>query len=102
MHLRGKSARLEIVRKSGIVDEIGWIPLFDYNWQNVYRFETPVVVDKGEIIKMTLIYDNSKFNIANPNPEGIVGWGRQTWNEMFFFEIDYRYVSKSEVEEMGN
>ena len=33
-------------------------------------------------------YDNSPENIANPNPNRIVHWGEQTWDEMLMGFMD--------------
>ena len=33
-------------------------------------------------------YDNSPENVANPNPDRIVHWGEQTWDEMLIGFMD--------------
>ena len=33
-------------------------------------------------MKCVAHYDNSAGNLANPNPDRIVHWGEQTWDEM--------------------
>ncbi|MFT7641248.1 MAG: hypothetical protein ACI9G1_002994, partial [Pirellulaceae bacterium] len=58
------------------------VPQYDFNWQHAYEFATPLDV-AGEEILVTGSYDNSQFNLVNPDPNAIVRWGDQTWEEMF-------------------
>ena len=89
MHYRGKSAKFEVIEPDGKVKLVGWTPYYDFNWQYEYRLKSPLMVEKGSTLKMTLTYDNSKWNLMNPDPNKIVKWGRQSWSEMFYFEIAY-------------
>ena len=41
------------------------------------------------------IYDNSKRNPNNPDPNKTVVWGDQSWEEMFFTRIRYRWMDES-------
>ena len=43
------------------------IPDWDFNWQDVYRYETPVLLPRGTTITMEYAYDNSAANIRNPD-----------------------------------
>ena len=36
-------------------------------------------------------WDNSTLNLNNPDPTKAVGWGDQTFNEMFFASYRYTY-----------
>jgi hypothetical protein len=44
------------------------IPDWDFNWQDVYRYETPVALPRGTSIAMEYVYDNSSANVRNPDP----------------------------------
>jgi hypothetical protein len=41
-------------------------------------------------------YDNSPGNLGNPNPNAIVHWGEQTWDEMLMGFLDMTTVDESD------
>jgi tetratricopeptide (TPR) repeat protein len=56
---------------------------WDFRWQDVYRYATPVVLPKGTTISMRYTYDNSARNPRNPHvPPARVVWGQNTSDEM--------------------
>jgi Flp pilus assembly protein TadD len=56
---------------------------WDFRWQDVYRFVTPVALPKGTTIAMRYTYDNSADNVRNPHrPPARVVWGQNTTDEM--------------------
>ena len=56
---------------------------WDLNWQAVYRYEKPVFLPKGSVIRMRFTYDNSTENIRNPNnPPRRVKAGNRSSDEM--------------------
>jgi hypothetical protein len=58
------------------------VPQYDFNWQHAYELETPLEI-AGDQIRCVGIYNNSKSNLVNPDPDAVVRWGDQTWEEMF-------------------
>jgi peroxiredoxin len=82
MHVRGKDFLYELKRPDGQTQVLLLVPQFDFNWQNTYRLEQPVIVPKGSTLHCVAHFDNSKDNPSNPNPNKIVRWGDQTWEEM--------------------
>ena len=59
------------------------IPHWDFNWQDVYHYSTPLRLPAGSTITMRISYDNSAANPRNPNSPPIrVGYGQQTSDEM--------------------
>jgi len=56
---------------------------WDFRWQDVYRYASPLVLPKGTAIAMRYVYDNSASNIRNPHhpPERVV-WGQNSSDEM--------------------
>lgn len=98
LHSRGKSFRLELVdarnmstksledfdshdRNKGQV--LLDLPVWDFNWQHLYRFEKPIVVRPDQGLLVTGAWDNARYNPRNPNADENVVWGQQTQQEMF-------------------
>ena len=56
---------------------------WDFRWQDVYRYKSPVALPKGTAIAMRYTYDNSDRNVRNPHhPPARVVWGQNTSDEM--------------------
>ncbi len=81
MHLRGKSFRMDLVRKPGS-ETLLEVPAYDFNWQHNYELENSIPLADVEQIRFTATFDNSADNPANPDPTEHVTWGDQTWQEM--------------------
>jgi len=82
MHVRGKAARFDLEYPDGKKETILNVPRYDFNWQLWY--DTSIKVLKGTTMKVYAWYDNSAGNKFNPNPNAIVYYGDQTWEEMHF------------------
>jgi len=91
MHLRGKDFRYEVVFPDGKRETLLSVPRYDFNWQSNYRLEKPLHLPAGTRIECTAHYDNSKDNPNNPDPNKMVNWGDQTWDEMMIGFVDYAY-----------
>jgi len=89
MHLRGKACRYEVGTDSANARMLLDIPRYDFNWQLVYRPTEPIALTQGQTIRFTAWYDNSKNNLANPDPTKTVRWGNQTFDEMHLGYIEY-------------
>ena len=89
MHLRGKAAKYEAVYADGTTRTLLDIPRYDFNWQLVYRLAEPITVPAGTTLKVTMTFDNSTGNPANPDPTKNVRWGQQTYDEMMVGYIAY-------------
>jgi hypothetical protein len=56
---------------------------WDFNWQENYRYQTPVLLPAGTRLEMEFRYDNSARNPRNPSrPPKRVQWGPETTDEM--------------------
>ena len=56
---------------------------WDFNWQGMYRYKTPMALPVGTRIALSAYYDNSADNPRNPNsPPRAVSWGEATTDEM--------------------
>lgn len=89
MHLRGAAFRYLVKTP----DAETWntlldVPRYDFNWQTNYRLANPLVLPAGTYVKCEAVYDNSATNPHNPNPDRIVTWGEQTWDEMLIGYFD--------------
>ncbi len=92
MHVRGKSFRYESMDRDGSREVLIDVPKFDFNWQTAYRLREPLKLEAGTRIYCTAHFDNSEFNLNNPDPTKTVRWGDQTWEEMMigYFDIAVR------------
>lgn len=96
MHFRGKRMRFYADYPDGSSEELLNIAQYNYNWQLHYELEEPIRVPAGTKIRAVGAFDNSEQNPANPDPSREVPWGQQSWDEMFFGAVTYKYVDQSE------
>jgi thiol-disulfide isomerase/thioredoxin len=89
MHYRGKHYFYEAIYPDGKKETLLSVPRWDFNWQNVYRFEEPVKVPKGTRLHSVAHWDNSTNNLLNPAPEKTVRFGLQSWDEMMVGFVSY-------------
>ncbi len=82
MHLRGKAFRYELVSPAGVRTLLLEIPRFRFNWQIGYELARPVRVVPGTRLVATGWFDNSAFNLVNPDPTRTVRFGIQSTDEM--------------------
>ncbi len=88
MHLRGKDFEYRAIYPSGETETLLRVPHWDFAWQLAYYLEKPKLLPKGTIIEVVGHYDNSANNPNNPDPNALVVYGEQTWNEMMGGLID--------------
>jgi mono/diheme cytochrome c family protein len=94
-HYRGTYSKLEILDPSGNRETILNVPFYDFNWQRMYEFEKPINIKAGSKVIATYVYDNSKRNPANPNPDEEIVWGDQSFEEMFYTSLRYRWADET-------
>jgi hypothetical protein len=94
-HYRGTYSKLEVIDPSGKRETILNVPFYDFNWQRMYEFEKPIPIKAGSKVVATYHYDNSKRNPANPNPDETVTWGDQSFEEMLYTSLRYRWVDET-------
>ena len=92
MHLRGKSMRYIARYPNGTEEVLLNVPNYDFGWQRNYELKEPKRLPKGTEIIVEAAWDNSALNLNNPDPSKKVGWGDQTFNEMFFASYRYTYA----------
>jgi hypothetical protein len=94
-HYRGASSELWIRYPDGRKKLLLALPHYDFNWQRDYDFEEPVPVPAGSQLIAIYTYDNSKRNPANPDPNRTVPWGDQSFDEMLYTALRYRWVGET-------
>ena len=101
MHVRGKAFRYETMSREGSREILIDVPKFDFNWQTSYRLTEPLKLAAGTRIYCTAHFDNSEFNLNNPDPTKTVRWGDQTWEEMMIGYFDIA-VPRSKAKSPGS
>ncbi len=94
-HYRGAMSDLWIRYPDGKEKLLLSLPRYDFSWQRDYTFAEPVKVPAGSKLIAHFIYDNSKRNPSNPDPSKTISWGDQSWDEMFYTAIRYRWVDET-------
>jgi len=75
MHERGRQMSMTIEREDGTEDCVAQVDNWDFNWQRMYLYETPVEFNASDTLKVECIYDTT----GDTEPTQ-AGWGTQ--NEM--------------------
>jgi len=82
-HYLGEELRVEATLPDGSTTPLFWIPDWDFNWQEIYRYKEPIPLPKGTRVEATIRYDNSHDNARNPHdPPQRVRWGLESADEM--------------------
>ncbi|PZQ61366.1 MAG: hypothetical protein DI570_12730 [Phenylobacterium zucineum] len=94
-HYRGYASDLWLETPDGATTRLLAMPRYDFNWQREYTFAQPIKVPAGSRLIANYWYDNSKQNPANPDANKTVVWGDQSWEEMFYTAIRYRWLDET-------
>lgn len=89
MHYRGKAFRFTAVLPDQTRQVLMNVPNYNFAWQPTYRLDKPIFLPAGTRIITDGVYDNSKFNLGNPDPTVVAKGGPQSWDEMFIGYITY-------------
>ncbi|MFC4310839.1 redoxin domain-containing protein [Steroidobacter flavus] len=96
-HFRGKASDFIATYPDGRTETLLSVPNYDFNWQTTYELKTPKLLPAGTKVTHHTTWDNSAQNKANPDPNREVPWGQQTWDEMLYGVVRYRYVNESDA-----
>jgi mono/diheme cytochrome c family protein len=89
MHLLGRTVKVTATLPDGTIRPLLSIVDWDFNWQNYYQYQTPVLLPAGTRVDAHWTFDNSAANPANPSiPPKRVVFGEQTTNEMAALLLD--------------
>jgi hypothetical protein len=94
-HYRGKASKFVAQYPDGRQEILLSVPAYDFNWQTAYELKEPKLLPKGTKLLYDTVYDNSSQNKANPDPTIEVRWGEQSWEEMIYGNVRYRYVEET-------
>ena len=89
MHYRGKAFRFSVVYPNQTREVLINVPNYNFAWQPTYRLTEPKFLPAGSRIITDGVYDNSKYNLGNPDPTAIAKGGPQSWDEMFIGYVTY-------------
>jgi len=92
-HYRGSASKFVAQYPDGREELLLSVPKYDFNWQTTYSLATPKVIPAGTRIVHSTTYDNSSQNPANPDPNRVVPWGQQSWDEMLYGVVRYREMT---------
>ena len=82
-HYRLRDALGEATLPDGSTKPLIAIKDWDFRWQHVYRFVTPLRLPRGTTLSMRYAYDNSAANPRNPQqPPTRARWGQRSSDEM--------------------
>jgi len=82
-HYRARDVRGMATLPDGSIRRLIDIADWDFRWQHVYRFVTPMKLPKGTRLSMQYSYDNSPANARNPQqPPTRARWGQRSSDEM--------------------
>jgi peroxiredoxin len=101
MHWRGQDYRYEVIYPDGKRETLLSVPRWDFNWQNVYRFEEPLKLPKGAKLHAVAHWDNSANNPLNPDPSKSASFGLQTWEEMMVGFVAYVWENPDTAAELA-
>lgn len=90
MHWLGREMIVSVAEPDGKQQTLVDVPNWDFNWQTIYRYRTPLRIPAGSRFTLHARYDNSSANPRNPStvPKE-VRWGEQTTDEMCLAFLGY-------------
>jgi len=109
-HYRGYASKLWAIYPDGREEILINMPHYDFNWQREYVFKELIDLPAGTKLVADYWYDNSVHNKALQldnakdltNPTKTVVWGDQSFEEMLFTGIQFRFKDEtSRTPEVG-
>jgi hypothetical protein len=102
-HYRGYASKLTAILPDGTEKVLLNMPHYDFNWQREYIFKDLIDLPAGSKLVADYWYDNSENNKALKldnakdltNPTKTVTWGEQSFDEMLFTGIQFRWVDET-------
>jgi mono/diheme cytochrome c family protein len=96
-HFRGRASNFTAKFPDGHEETLLSVPKYDFNWQATYALTKPKLLPAGTRVTHTTTYDNSSQNAANPDPNRVVPWGEQSWDEMLYGTVVYREMTPTQL-----
>jgi hypothetical protein len=102
-HYLSTDMRMTATLPDGTVRELLGIPNWDFNWQERYYFERPVVLRAGTRLEVEIAYDNTRDNPSNPfDPPRRVTFGRESTDEMGSMTLELLPARESDLPEYAS
>ncbi|HEY0650683.1 hypothetical protein [Phenylobacterium sp.] len=101
-HYRAYASDLWLQTPDGKKTLLLSLPRYDFNWQRSYTFAQPIKVPAGSRLIAHYVYDNSRTNPANPDPNIKVTWGEQSHEEMFFTSVAFRWLDETAAKQVDH
>ena len=92
MHLRGSSIKMNVIDPNNVEKTIASIPNFSDLKINSFDLTRPYEIQKGSRIRLVGVYDNSKFNNSNPDPNKNVRIGPSFETDEMLNAVYHYYV----------
>ena len=89
MHYRGKSMASRVIYPDGTTENIINVADYNFAWQPTYRMTEPMVLPAGSRVVTEGLFDNSQYNVGNPDPNVDAVGGLQSWEEMMISYWSY-------------
>jgi hypothetical protein len=100
-HYLCKDMKVTATLPDGTTRPLIWIKDWDFNWQNAYRYRTPIDLPKGTRVSLEYTYDNSENNPHNPaHPPVRIHWGEQTKDEMALVFLTVLLPTREDIGEL--
>jgi Flp pilus assembly protein TadD len=101
-HYRARDVRGEARLPDGTSRTLIHIRDWDFRWQHVYRYASPLRFPKGTTLSMRYVYDNSPDNLRNPeHPPKRARWGQRSSDEMGDLWIQVLTRDNSDLEKLS-
>jgi len=102
-HYRGYASKLTAIYPDGKEEILINMPHYDFNWQREYVFKQLIDLPAGTKLVADYWYDNSVNNKALEldnakaltNPTKTVPWGEQSFDEMLFTGVQFRWKDET-------
>jgi hypothetical protein len=93
MHMRGREARYTAVFPDGRQETLLHVPDYDFDWQEIYWYETPRVLPAGTRLTIDMWFDNSPEEAERWgfDPDRTVAFGSESTDEMLMGFLSFVY-----------
>jgi hypothetical protein len=100
MHQLGKEFKAYATTAAGDTIKLVHIPEWDFRWQEIYRYQKPVLLPKGAVVHIEGTYDNTTENKMNPHnpPELVLSTGNMR-SDQEMLTLLLMYVERQEEDD---
>jgi hypothetical protein len=97
MHQLGKEFKAYATTAAGDTIKLVHIPAWDFRWQEIYKYQKPLLLPRGAVVHIEGVYDNTTANAMNPHnpPELVVSTGNMR-SDQEMLTLLLMYVERQE------